>query len=154
MVAGPGLYLPDTPIFVHYVRDDALAEWVRATYHFDDPATLLIISSVIEGEVRSLALQFSWGKRKRARLDELLARAASVPLDYRGVIEAYARIDAHCRRMGTPIGENDTWIAATANATGARLITTDRDFDHLDPGFVSRDWIDPERFRQEDSARR
>src|SRR3954454_11965517 len=45
------------------------------------------------------------------------------------MIEACARIDAHCRRIGTPIGENATGIAATAGATGARLITTDRDFD-------------------------
>jgi predicted nucleic acid-binding protein len=39
------------------------------------------------------------------------------------------------------------WIAATAHATGARLLTTDHDFDHLDPTFLARDWIDPERHR-------
>jgi tRNA(fMet)-specific endonuclease VapC len=147
MLAGPFLYLPDTPIFVHYVRDDALADWVRRTYAFDDPATTLIISAVIEGEVRSLALQFGWGSQKVARLDAMLGRAVVVPLDYPAVVEAYARIDAHCRRMGTPIGENDTWIAATAHATGARLLTTDRDFDVLTPTFLARDWIDPKAQR-------
>jgi tRNA(fMet)-specific endonuclease VapC len=45
--------------------------------------------------------------------------------------------------MGTPVGENDTWIAATAHVTGARVLTTDTDFDSLDPTFLARDWIDP-----------
>jgi tRNA(fMet)-specific endonuclease VapC len=58
-------------------------------------------------------------------------------------IGAYARIERHCRRVGRPIGENDTWIAATAHATRARLLTTDTDFDPLDPSFLVRDWIDP-----------
>ena len=41
------------------------------------------------------------------------------------------------------MGKNDLWIAATAMATGATLLTTDKDFDHLDPTFLTRDWIDP-----------
>jgi len=147
MQPGPALYLPDTSIFVHYVRDDALAEWVRVTYRFDDPATSLIISVVNEGELRSLALQFGWGHRRLERLERLLAQAVVVPLDYPGIIESYARIDAHCRKMGTPIGENDAWIAATARAAGARLLTTDRDFDPIHPTFVNRDWIDPTQHR-------
>lgn len=34
-------------------------------------------------------------------------------------------------------------IAATANVTTATLLTTDKDFDHLDPSYLSRVWIDP-----------
>ena len=63
------------------------------------------------------------------------------------IAAASSLIDAHCRRMGTPIGENDTWIAATVYATRARLLTTDHDFDHLDPTFLTRNWIDPEQYR-------
>jgi tRNA(fMet)-specific endonuclease VapC len=88
MLPGSALYLPDTPIFVHYVRDDALAEWVRVTYAIDDPATTLIISAVIEGEIRSLALQFGWGARRLARLEDMLAKATVVPLDYPRLIES------------------------------------------------------------------
>ena len=51
-------------------------------------------------------------------------------------------IDAHLQRTGRPLGKNDVWIAATAAVTGARLLTTDKDFDRLDPLFLSRDWID------------
>lgn len=42
------------------------------------------------------------------------------------------------------MGKNDLWIAATAAAMGATLLTTDRDFDRLAPRFLSRIWIDPD----------
>jgi tRNA(fMet)-specific endonuclease VapC len=43
--------------------------------------------------------------------------------------------------------QNDLWIAATAAATGALLLTTDRDFDDLHPGSLRREWVDPESLR-------
>ena len=45
------------------------------------------------------------------------------------------------------LDSNILWIAATAHATGARLLTTDRDFDTLDPHFLSRDWVNPATHR-------
>ena len=137
-------YLLDTNILFQYVRDAPLAEWLHDTYSFDEPAVRRVISV---GELRSLALQFGWGKARLARMEELLDRALAVPVEYQGVIEAYATIYAHCRREGTPIGENDTWIAATAHATGACLLTTDTDFRVLDPAFLNHHWIDPAAHR-------
>ena len=40
------------------------------------------------------------------------------------------------------MGKNDLWIAATAMATGAELITTDKDFSHLDGHFLKVHYID------------
>ena len=37
----------------------------------------------------------------------------------------------------------DRWIAATAKAADATLLTTDKDFDPLHPRYVERIWIDP-----------
>jgi predicted nucleic acid-binding protein len=34
------------------------------------------------------------------------------------------------------MGKNDLWIAATAFVTKSTLLTTDDDFDHLDPQFI------------------
>ena len=34
-------------------------------------------------------------------------------------------------KKGTPIPENDIWIAATALETGARLVSYDSHFDHV-----------------------
>lgn len=143
----PRVYLLDTSVIVHYVRNSALAEWVRAAYQADNADTSLLVSIVSAGEIHSLALQLGWGSVRRQRLEAVLDTATIVPLDYPRLVSAYARIDAHCRRMGAPIGENDTWIAATAHVTGARLLTTDRDFDHLTPTFLTRDWIDPQQHR-------
>ncbi len=41
------------------------------------------------------------------------------------------------------MGKNDVWIAATASVVEAVLLTTDADFDHLDPRFLKRIWLDP-----------
>jgi predicted nucleic acid-binding protein len=34
------------------------------------------------------------------------------------------------------MGKNDLWIAATTHLLNATLVTTDHDFDHLDPSFI------------------
>jgi len=40
------------------------------------------------------------------------------------------------------MGKNDLWIAATASAFDIRLITTDKDFDHLKDQFIDLLYID------------
>jgi predicted nucleic acid-binding protein len=40
------------------------------------------------------------------------------------------------------MGKNDLWIAATASVLKAKLLTTDRDFDHLDSEFLEVIYID------------
>lgn len=40
------------------------------------------------------------------------------------------------------MGKNDLWIAAAAHVTGATLLTTDADFDHLRDRFVTLERID------------
>lgn len=63
------------------------------------------------------------------------------PIDSAELLEAYAVIDAHSEATGHSMGKNDVWIAATAHVTARRLLTTDRDFDHLHPSFLSREYI-------------
>lgn len=36
------------------------------------------------------------------------------------------------------MGKNDIWIAASARAIGARILTTDRDFDFIHSLFIQR----------------
>ena len=76
-------------------------------------------------------------------MESLLNYLTIVPLPYQNIVSAYAEIDDYSKRQGVPMGKNDVWIAATAHVTGARLLTTDRDFDHLRSAFLQRDWIDP-----------
>ena len=40
------------------------------------------------------------------------------------------------------MGKNDLWIAATAHASGAVLVTTDQDFEHLHGVWLDRELVD------------
>ena len=54
----------------------------------------------------------------------------------------YGQIRADLRRAGTMIPLNDIWIAATALAIGATLVTHDNHFQHV-KNLVSVDWTLP-----------
>jgi len=98
---------------------------------------------VTEGELRSLAMQWNWGAKKQDQMEFCLGYFRPVSIAHPSIFREYAAIDSYCESIGQPMGKNDLWIAATAAATGATLVTTDRDFDHLSPLFVTRLWIDP-----------
>lgn len=141
------LFLFDTNILIHLVRESSLGDYVRKTYKplIADPRPL--ISVVTEGELRSLIHQWKWGNRKINQTDFFLQYFSRVPVDRKDVFEAYAMIDAYSESIGHSMGKNDAWIAAAANVTEATLVTTDKDFDHLQPDIISVDWIDPDAFK-------
>ncbi len=80
------------------------------------------------------------------KLEDLLREFVVVEIRYGSLIDKYADIDAFSQRKlphlspqpPTPrnMSKNDLWIAATASVLNARLLTTDRDFDHLDQVFL------------------
>ncbi len=133
----------DSNILLHYIRESPLAEVIEARYALTtaDPAPL--VSVVSEGELRALALRLAWGAAKRQRMEGLLSYFTVIPLPFADVVKTYAEIDDYSRRKGVTMGKNDIWIAATASVTGSRLLTTDKDFDHLDGVYLGRDWMDP-----------
>lgn len=53
--------------------------------------------------------------------------------------DQYARMKVDQARLGLSLDENDLWIAATALAQGAILVTRDRDFSRV-PGLTVEDW--------------
>lgn len=136
-------YLLDTNVLVHFVRGSSVWVRLRDQYQLLTTTPCPRISVVTEGELRSLAAQWQWGERKLDQLEFCLSVFERLTIDNPAVIEAYAAIDSHLESVGHPLGKNDVWIAATAAATGATLLTTDRDFDRLAPQFLARDWIDP-----------
>ena len=54
----------------------------------------------------------------------------------------YARLRTHLEQAGTPIGANDTLIAAHALALGATLVTADAEFQRV-PGLRVENWLNP-----------
>lgn len=137
-------YLLDTNILLAYVRWQALAQYIEATYQLGTRQPTPIISIVSEAEIRVLAVQNQWGAFKRRMLEEkMLDFLSIVPIPYKDVLAAYIEVDDYSRRNGRVMGKNDVWIAATARVEQATILTTDRDFDHLHPHLVLREYVDP-----------
>ncbi len=134
-------YVLDTNILVHCVREGRLWASIREDYQLLLIEPTPIVSAVTSGELRSLALQFRWGTAKLERMEFVLGYFVEIPVESGRVVTTYATIDAHFQVRGQPMGKNDLWIAATAVASDATLLTTDRDFDRLDPLFLTREWI-------------
>ena len=125
------------------MRRDALGEYLINHYslYVADPRPM--VSDVTEGEIRSLAIQWKWGAHKLSQMEFVLSYFWRIAINTPEVFEAYAAIDAYSESKGLPMGKNDVWIAAATHTTGAKLITTDKDFDHLQPVFITRDYIEP-----------
>jgi predicted nucleic acid-binding protein len=140
----PSPFLLDTNILVHLIRRDVLGANINLLYAplLTDPRPA--ISTVTGGELRSLAYQWNWGEERKEQMRFLLGYFDRVPVDALEIQEAYAVLDAYSESMGRTMGKNDVWIAASAHVTGRSLLTTDRDFDHLHPLFLHRDYIAPE----------
>lgn len=136
-------YILDTNILVHSVRGDAVWSRIRSEYNLLAIEPTPLISVVTVGELRSLAVQHRWGETKLDQMAFLLGYFERIPIAADDLIDAYAVIDSTMAGRGHFLGKNDLWIAATTVITGARLLTTDTDFDPLSPSIITRDWIDP-----------
>jgi tRNA(fMet)-specific endonuclease VapC len=137
------LYLLDTNILVHYVRGSPLWYSIIQRYQLLLIDPIPILSVVTEGEVRSLARRRNWGESKTDQLEFILGYFRRQSLDDAVLLDFYATLDSYCEWIGHSMGKNDLWIASTACAYDATLLTTDRDFDRLSPQFLTREWIDP-----------
>lgn len=101
----------------------------------------------------ALAEKLGWEAKKRAKMESVLNEFPVVELSRTEVLHAYAQIDAWTHGKMPPsaqnppsvpqpaisMKQNDLWIAATAHATKAKLLTTDKDFDHLGSGWIDVD---------------
>jgi tRNA(fMet)-specific endonuclease VapC len=103
------------------------------------------ISVVTVGELWSLSLQNNWGTKRIEGLEKLLLQFTVIDINIKSIIRKYAEIDAYSQGTltGKPLGisarnmgKNDLWIAATASALDLTLLTTDKDFEHLNGVFL------------------
>lgn len=137
-------YLLDTGLLLGFTREAPWALKARELLNLDDPETMVFTSVICKGEMLALAEKNGWRSNRRARLEQLLNQITSLDITNPRVLSAYALIDAwtHGKSVQSPqrtpppkpaitMKQNDLWIAATANATGATLVSTDNDFKHL-----------------------
>ncbi len=146
------LYLPDTNVLVALLRAGTLGQHIDSTYQLRQAKFKPLVSVVSVGEILSLAKRFTWGAKKTAEISKLLSSLVVEDINAPEILAAYAEIDHASQAAGRKMGKNDVWIAATARVTGATLLTTDRDFDHLAAGggpssfvlpTINLVWIDP-----------
>jgi tRNA(fMet)-specific endonuclease VapC len=136
----PGaVYLLDTNIISALMKDrtGATTANVRA-WAQRLPDCRLVTSVVVQYE-----LLFGLARHGTSRLqiayEIQINNLPVLPLDA-AVGPHYARIRAHLEKAGTPIGANDTLIAAHALALGATLVTADAEFSRV-PDLALENWL-------------
>ena len=130
------LYLLDTNILIAALKGRAE---IRGRLEHE-PLSALRLSVIVLGELEFGAEKSAHGERNRARLAALAERLPLVGID-RETTRHYASIRALLELRGTPIGANDTWIAAQALAFDATLVTdNEREFSRV-PGLALENWL-------------
>lgn len=87
----------------------------------------MLLATVVFGELTYGALNSKSVEANLSRLDAVREKCRVVSVDER-VAREYARIRLQLKQRGRPIPENDIWIAATALAEGASVLTDDAHF--------------------------
>ena len=139
MIPADALVLLDTSALVFLLRGGAVGQRIDESHGLRTRRDRPLISIVPVGELASFAMKRRWGATRRAAVADLIAELVVIDLSQGDIVEAYAEIDHFSEREhkpARPMGKNDIWIAATAKAAGAHLLTSDADFDHLNPGHL------------------
>ncbi|MBQ3811780.1 MAG: type II toxin-antitoxin system VapC family toxin [Kiritimatiellae bacterium] len=97
-----------------------------------EEADEVIVPATVLGELVFGFLKGTRFAKNEAALNRFLAEdGISLQPATRDIAERYGYVKAALKAKGTPIPENDIWIAATALETGSRLVSFDTDFDHV-----------------------
>jgi tRNA(fMet)-specific endonuclease VapC len=105
--------------------DAALAKWLGTCDEVWIPLFVL-------GEIKAGFHGGSQQRRNETLLRELLTKeTVSVLLPGRETAEQYARLFVQLQRAGTPVPDNDLWIAALALEHDLVLVTRDKHFQHI-----------------------
>lgn len=142
----------DTCTLLHLLKNTEKTEKI-VNIVTDQSNPFLLISIVTKAELLSITLKNNWGENKKKSLEKLLKKFLIVPIESNDLIQRYAEIDAYSRGklINRPLpsglssrnmGKNDIWIASTASLSNSKLVTCDKDFDHLDKEFLKLEKIE------------
>jgi tRNA(fMet)-specific endonuclease VapC len=121
-------------VLLSLVRGKDLGEQIDRSFGLRAALYRHLVSIVTHGEIKALAERNSWNEEKRSILTAALNNLITLNIDNESLVDAYVKVADACRNNAgseRTMGQNDMWIAATALVAGLRLITTDKDFDHL-----------------------
>lgn len=130
-------YLIDTNIWSALIRRSNVA----LVAHFRTLAPeQLVLSPIVLGELEVGYYKGDRTPKRRQVLEHITANTQLLALDG-GVSVTYARIRAELEQAGTPIGPNDTWIAAEAVYHQLVLVTDNtREFARVS-GLLLENWM-------------
>lgn len=139
-------YVLDASAVLNLIRGKELGRQIDHAYGLRAAIHRHTISIVTHAELRVLAERNSWGAPKKDALSAALDQLVTVNVDTQAIVDAYVRVAEASRSVPSGerrMGHNDMWIAATALVCGFPLITTDEDFNHLNPKLITVYWVDP-----------
>lgn len=123
------IYLLDTNGVSALMREDArMASWLSSIS--SSPGDRVVICAIVRGEILFGLERLAHGRRRtelEVKAQKLLAALACEPIPP-AAGDIYARVKIDQQRIGLPLDENDLWIAATALALNATLVSRDSDF--------------------------
>ena len=92
----------------------------------------VILPAIVLGEYKAGLFETKTGEKNRQSLADYLAdpNVRAAPVTDR-TADLYAKVFQALRKEGTPIPQNDMWIAASALEHGADLATRDDHFRHV-----------------------
>jgi tRNA(fMet)-specific endonuclease VapC len=118
--------LADEPVVVRHIRE----------------AEAVYVPAIALGELDYGAVKSTRATANLRRVDALAAASAVLACDA-ATASRYGGIKGALRAKGTPIPENDLWIAALTHQHGLTLASRDEHFD-LVPGLVRVGWTEPQ----------
>lgn len=128
--------LLDTNVILNLVRSNELGKYIMARLGLGDMVHRPLICVVTVGEIWALADRRKWEHGKQEFLKKVLETMVVLDLNHEAILNGYVEMDRASRAasMGARnLSGNDPWIAATAKASGAVLLTSDKDFLHFHP---------------------
>ena len=134
-------YVLDTNVLLSLLRGKELGERIDQAYGLRKAPYLHTLSIVTHAELWVLADRNKWGDAKRSAIVKALDEFVAVDISGDSIISAYRRVEAISN--GINMGKNDIWIAATAMIAGLPLLTTDKDFNHLNGKLLQIFYVDP-----------
>lgn len=144
-------YLLDTNIVLIYLRGNRTKEFIEREFAPFDTTNIPIVSVVSLGEIESINLRNNWGQKRITAVERFFEKCLVTDINSKDVIRRYGEIDAYSqgKLKSNPLndssrnmGKNDLWIAATASIINATLLTTDKDFAHLDSSYLDLNLIE------------
>ena len=116
------------------------------TARFDSLSNLndyLFTWTIVKGEILFGIQRLPIGRRRQVLENQAINLFEGLPCLAvpKEAADYYARMKNYAEQHGTPLSENDLWIAATTMALDATLVTSDSDFQRIAGfGLQLEDW--------------